>query len=366
MHPPPPPVATYRTCRILRFVPSNLQILENVPLAPYTTFQIGGPARFFAEAFAEADIETALAFARVQNLPLFILGGGSNLLVRDTGFPGLVLHIAIPGIQQMGDDTLDVGAGVSWDTLVDHVIDLNLAGIECLAGIPGLTGGTPVQNVGAYGQEVSETIASVRALDRETNTWVELDNSACHFRYRESLFNTDQPNRYIVTRVRFRLRPNGSPTLRYADLQRRFSGTAVPTLAEVAATVREIRQTKGMLISPGDPDTRSAGSFFKNPIVAASALERIATALTIPSTEIPHWPATGGRIKLPAAWLLEKAGFVKGFGTGPARISTRHTLALTNRDNATCADIESLQNEIIARVSTKFGLTLEREPVLLG
>jgi UDP-N-acetylmuramate dehydrogenase len=355
-------------------VPPTLQIRENIPLAPFTTFAIGGPARHFATAHTEAGVEQAVAFARTNNLPLFILGGGSNLLVRDTGFPGLVLHIALQGIDRTSETTLEAAAGESWDTFVDHALTLNLAGIECLAGIPGSVGGTPVQNVGAYGQEVSETIDSVRAFDRQTSTWLYLTNADCHFRYRESLFNRPaghkdgqaQPNRYIVTRVRFRLHPNTPPTLRYAELQRRFTSNPAPTLAEVAAAVRDIRRSKGMLIVPGDPDTRSAGSFFKNPIVPASALTQIAAATGLAAHSIPHWPTPTGQIKLPAAWLLEQAGFTKGYTEGPAAISTRHTLALTNRHNATCADILRLQDHILAAIQARFNLTLEREPVLLG
>jgi UDP-N-acetylmuramate dehydrogenase len=347
-------------------VQSPLDIREEVPLAPFTTFGIGGPARYFTTASNEADIEQAVAFAGGHDLPLFVLGGGSNLLVRDTGFSGLVLHLAIQGIGRPAEDVLDVGAGESWDGLVDHAIALNLAGIECLAGIPGSVGGTPVQNVGAYGQEVSETIDSVRVFDRQTTQWRDLTNAECHFRYRESLLNIDQPGRYIVARVRFRLRPKGAPTLRYAELGRRFADAPAPTLAEVAAVVREIRRTKGMVVIPGDPDTRSAGSFFKNPIVPAAALKQVAAATATDPANIPHWPMATGEIKLPAAWLLEKAGFTKGYSEGPAAISTRHTLSLTNRNNASCADVLRLQDHIIATVQARFNITLEREPVLLG
>jgi len=343
-----------------------LDIRENIPLAPFTTFQIGGPARYFATAQTEEDIAQAVAWARDRTLPLFILGGGSNLLVQDAGFHGLVLHIAIKGIDQPTAAHLEAGAGEEWDALVNRAITLNLAGIECLAGIPGSVGGTPVQNVGAYGQEVSETIESVRVFDLQTNQWQDLTNADCNFRYRESLFNTDHPNRYIVARVRFHLRPNAAPTLRYAELQRRFADSPTPTLAEVAATVREIRRSKGMLIVPGDPDTRSAGSFFKNPIVPASALKRIAAATGLDAATIPNWPTPTGDTKLPAAWLLEQAGFTRGYTEGPAAISTRHTLALTNRNNATAADILRLQDHITATIQTRFNITLEREPVLLG
>ncbi len=343
-----------------------LSVRENVPLAPLTTFQIGGSARFFAEAHTETDVAQAVAYAESRNLPPFLLGGGSNLLVPDTGYPGLVLHMLIPGITPLGDGLFEVGAGVVWDVFVTHAIATGHAGIECLAGIPGSVGGTPVQNVGAYGQEVAETITQVRAFDRQTHAFIDLPKAACNFRYRASLFNTDQRNRYIVTQVRFQLRPDGAPTLHYADLKRHFAATPNPTLAEVAAAVREIRRTKGMLITSGDPDTRSAGSYFKNPIISTGQLATIAAAANLPVDKVPNWPASNGTAKLPAAWLLEQAGFIKGYGTGPARISTRHTLALVNRDHATFANIQALEAQIITTVQAKFGITLEREPVLLA
>jgi UDP-N-acetylmuramate dehydrogenase len=343
-----------------------LQIRENVPLAPLTTFQIGGPARFFAEATTPAHLAEAVAFAHQNALPLFILGGGSNLLVRDTGFDGLVLHIQIRGITPLSDSIFAVGAGEPWDAFVQHAIDRRFAGIECLAGIPGSVGGTPVQNVGAYGQEVSETITAVHAYDRTAHAFVEFTNPACNFRYRASRFNTDEPSRYIVHRVDFQLHPNAAPTLRYADLQRHFAAHPWPSLAEVAAAVRDIRRSKGMLIVPNDPDTRSAGSYFKNPIVSTAQLPAIAAAASLPPDKVPNWPTDHGLTKLPAAWLLEHSGFIKGYGLGPAGISTRHTLALVNRDHATFADIQALESQIIATVHQKFAITLEREPVLLA
>jgi UDP-N-acetylmuramate dehydrogenase len=345
---------------------TGLQIREEIPLAPLTTFGIGGPARYFAEARTEEEIVEAVFWARKRGVPLFVLGGGSNLLVRDAGFAGLVLKIAVMGVEACGGGVFDVGAGEVWDRFVETMMGVDMAGVECLAGIPGSVGGTPVQNVGAYGQEVAETIESVRAFDRERLEWVELDKAACRFRYRESLFNTDEPGRYIVTRVRFRLRPLGEPTLRYADLQQRFAGREGVTLMEVATAVREIRRDKGMLLVEGDPDCRSAGSFFKNPIVGSEMLAEIAAAAGVEESKVPHWPAGEGRAKVPAAWLLEQAGFVKGYGLGRAGISTRHTLALTNRGGATFADVERLQEQIVDGVRERFGITLEREPVLLG
>jgi UDP-N-acetylmuramate dehydrogenase len=347
-------------------VPSGLQIRKEIPLAPFTTFGIGGAARYFAEATTEEEVVEAVLWAKERGVPLLVLGGGSNLLVRDSGFAGLVVKIGVMGVEACGGNLFDVGAGEEWDRFVERMMHAGMAGVECLAGIPGSVGGTPVQNVGAYGQEVAETIESVRAFDRERLEWVELDRAACRFRYRESLFNTDEPGRYIVTRVRFRLRPQGEPNLRYADLQRRFAGNEDVTLMEVAAAVREIRRSKGMLLVEGDADTRSAGSFFKNPIVGVERLGGIAAAAGVEESKVPHWPAGEGKMKVPAAWLLEQAGFVKGYGVGPAGISTRHTLALTNRGGATFADVERLQDEIVRGVLARFGIALQREPVLVG
>jgi len=347
-------------------VTNGLEIREGVALAPFTTLGIGGPARYFAVARTEQEVEQAVAWAGEHRLKLFVLGGGSNLLVRDDGFDGLVLKIDIRGVEALAGGVFEVGAGEVWDRFVEMMLYVGMAGIECMAGIPGSVGGTPVQNVGAYGQEVAETIASVRAFDRLKGEWVDLSKAQCRFRYRESLFNADEPGRYIVTRVRFELRPNGEPNLRYADLQRRFGSDAKPTLFDVANAVRDIRRSKGMLLVEGDPDCRSAGSFFKNPIVASAMLDEIAHAAAVDASKVPHWPAGDGLMKVPAAWLLEQAGFVKGYGEGPAGISTRHTLALTNRGGATSADIERLQAEIVRGVEKKFGISLEREPVLLG
>ncbi|MFP5267352.1 MAG: UDP-N-acetylmuramate dehydrogenase [Acidobacteriota bacterium] len=347
-------------------MPTGLQIQSQTPLAPLTTFGIGGAARYFAVAHTETEVSEAVAWAEDRSLSLFVLGGGSNLLVRDEGFDGLVLKIGVLGVETCGDGCFEVGAGEIWDEFVERVTRQEMAGVECLAGIPGSVGGTPVQNVGAYGQEVAETIEWVRAFDRKSRGWVRLDKAACRFRYRQSLFNSDEPERYIVTRVRFQLRPGGRPNLRYADLQLRLGDRQGLTLAKVASVVREIRREKGMLLVEGDSDCRSAGSFFKNPVVGLDRLEAIAAAAGVTPGMVPGWPAGVGLIKIPAAWLLERAGFVKGFGSGPARISSRHTLALTNQGGATCADIERLQGQIVDGVRERFGITLEREPVLLG
>jgi UDP-N-acetylmuramate dehydrogenase len=349
-------------------------IQNNIALAPYTTLGIGGPARFFCTIAAEHDIPAALRYAKKNDLDTFVLGGGSNLLISDEYYEGLVLHMAIPGIaaKEHGSKVLyDVGAGESWDAFVSRAIRNGCSGIECLAGIPGTVGGTPVQNVGAYGQEVSETIASVRVYDTESESFTELAPAQCGFRYRQSIFNSTDAGRYIVTHVRFALHKDGAPTLAYADLQKHFAGNPNPTLAEVVAAVREIRRAKGMLIVPGDPDCRSAGSFFKNPIVDAAVIPQIARALGIDEEKVPRYsaaagPATASQVKIPAAWLLEQAGFHKGFTMGPAGISSRHTLALINRGNATATDIIALRNEIQRTIESRFGIKLQQEPVQLG
>lgn len=348
---------------------TTLQIQQNVPLAPFTTLRIGGPARFFTEIRTELELLEALAFARERNLSIFVLGGGSNLLVSDSGFDGLVLHIALDGpidfIHTGESIESTVAAGIEWNAFVLAACEQGISGVECLAGIPGSAGGTPVQNVGAYGQEVSETIAFVRALDRETSTFVDLPNDQCGFAYRKSIFNGTERGRYIVTAVTFRFDATAKPSLTYADLTRHF-GNAQPTSIEVYNAVREIRHRKGMLLVEGEADCRSAGSFFKNPVVPQSTLEHIATALGINSAQIPHWAAENHQIKLPAAWLLEHAGFPKGFAFGNAGISTRHTLAIINRGKATAADIVALRNTIRKTVGQRFGIQLEQEPVQVG
>jgi UDP-N-acetylmuramate dehydrogenase len=242
-------------------------------------------------------------------------------------------------------------------------VRLGYGGVECLAGIPGTAGATPVQNVGAYGQEVAETITSVRAYDTEEKAFVTLTAAECGFAYRHSIFNTEKRGRYAVTEVTYALRPHARPHLAYADLARRFPAGSQPTLEEVSAAVREIRHGKGMLIVPGEPDCRSAGSFFKNPVIDRAHYERIAAKSDVP---VPSYPAGEGQIKLPAAWLVEQAGFSRGFGEGPAGISSKHTLALVNRGGAKASDVLLLATQILQGVYQKFGVTLEMEPVVVA
>jgi UDP-N-acetylmuramate dehydrogenase len=340
-----------------------MQLLEQIPLAAFTTFGIGGPARWFTEAQDEASLVEAVQLARTRGWPLFVLGGGSNLLVSDQGFPGLVVHIAMRGVVQTGD-TFQVGAGEEWDSFVSLAIERNYGGLECLAGIPGTVGGTPVQNVGAYGQEVSGIITSVRVLDLNHLSFADLPAAACGFAYRHSIFNSTQRGRFIVTQVSYRLHPNAMPVLTYPDFTRHFQNRSEsPTLAEAAAAVRAIRKRKGMLLVEGEPDCRSAGSFFKNPIVSEAFYDQIASAS---SSTVPRFAATPGFVKIPAAWLVEQAGFHKGYVAGAAGISKRHTLALINRDHAAAKDIVALRDQIIAGVDAKFQIRLEQEPVWVG
>ncbi len=349
-------------------------IEQNKPLAPFTTFGIGGLARWFVEAAGEAEIVEAAAWAGERGVALFVLGGGSNLLVSDAGFDGLVLRVALKGIHVRegkpgsGERIYEVAAGEDWEHCVQQTIEDGCAGLECLAGIPGTVGGTPVQNVGAYGQEVASVIERVRAYDLREHEFVEFTAGECGFAYRRSRFNSADRGRYIVTRVDYRLTPGGAPTLRYAELQQAFPEGIQPSLAEVAAQVRRIRQAKGMLMIEGDPDCHSAGSFFKNPVVSDTEFRQIAAAC---KTWPPCFPAGSdsenqGKIKVPAAWLIEQAGFAKGYALGSAAISSRHTLALVNRGGASAADVLALACQITAAVERRYGVRLEMEPVMVG
>jgi len=341
-----------------------LKILENIALARLTTLGIGGPARWFVEAASEAEIAEACAWARERGVPLFVLGGGSNVLVADAGFDGLVLHVALKDVELDGE-LLRAAAGVPWEHCVQQTTEASLAGVECLAGIPGTVGGTPVQNVGAYGQEVASAIERVRAYDRDAQEFVEFKNAECGFSYRKSRFNTVDRGRYVVTRVDYRLRRGSEPRLAYGDLQARFAGwEKAPALAEVAEAVRGIRKSKGMLLVEGDPDCRSAGSFFKNPSVAPEVAERVRQIAA--GVAVRMFPAEGGMVKIPAAWLIEQAGFSKGYALGRAGISSKHTLALVNRGSATAGQMLALAEKIRSAVEARFGIRLEMEPERVG
>jgi UDP-N-acetylmuramate dehydrogenase len=355
-----------------------MTIQENVPLAPLTTLQVGGAARYFAELRREDEVREAAQFAKARDLPLFVLGGGSNLVIADSGWPGLVLKIAIGGIASPrandapGNAVLfSVGAGVNWDDFVAQAVVQNCAGVECLSGIPGSVGGTPVQNVGAYGQEVADTIESVRALDLREDRIVVLPKPACGFRYRSSIFNGTERGRYIILQVNYRLKRGGAPSLKYADLQKHFAERLVPkqtppSLAETREAVREIRRNKGMLIVPGDADCRSAGSFFKNPVLDEEQFKDLAARAISKALEIPSYPALDAQRKVSAAWLVEHSGFRKGYAAGAVGISQKHALALINRGDAKASDIVELKDKIQHAVQEAWGIQLEPEPVFVG
>jgi UDP-N-acetylmuramate dehydrogenase len=349
-----------------------LRIQENIALAPLTTFKVGGPARYFVEATSEDEVLEAVDLTSQRKLPLCVLGGGSNLVVADEGWPGLVLKISIPGIEAdkaAGDPVFRVGAGEEWDKFVAQAVHENCAGIECLSGIPGTVGGTPVQNVGAYGQEVSETITGVRVLEIATGKVRDLSKAECGFFYRTSVFNSTRHNQFIVLRVDYHLRRNGAPRIEYADLKKYFANAAAPpTLQETREAVRSIRHSKAMLIVEGDEDCRSAGSFFKNPVVSADEASRIQALaeIKVPAKTLPRYPGADGQVKLSAAWLVEQSGIHKGYARGPAAISRKHTLAIVNRGGATAKDIIALKDEIQQRVLDFWGVELIPEPVFLG
>jgi len=353
----------------------SVALQENVPLAPYTTLGIGGPARFFVEATQESHVLEALELASASGWPLFVLGGGSNILVSDEGFPGLVLRIALRGIRtetETARHLVTVAAGEDWDIFVRRCLEQDLAGIECLSGIPGSVGGTPVQNVGAYGQEVSDVIVSVRVVERKSGTVGNLDHSDCGFSYRTSSFNGSRREQYIVLAVTFGLSPGGRPRIEYPDLKRYFSGLRGPfTLLQVRTAVLEIRARKAMLLVTNDPDCRSAGSFFKNPVVSeemAGAIGECARrrGSLAAGEPLPRFQASSGRVKLPAAWLIEQSGFARGYCRGPAGLSSKHTLALINRGGATAKDILGLMEEIQTAVKDTFRVELSPEPVFVG
>jgi len=345
-------------------------VTENLPLAPLTTLKVGGVARYFVEATTIAEVSEAVQFSRLKNLPLFVLGGGSNLLISDAGWPGLVLKIGITGINHRhGHDQVvfEAAAGEDWDKFVGIIVAHNIAGLECLSGIPGTVGATPVQNVGAYGEEVANSVESVLALDLRDGQLHELCNEACGFGYRTSIFNTTERGRYIIVQVNYVLKHGGEANLVYADLKKYFAGwTEKPTLANVRDAVRKIRAGKGMLITAGDEDCRSVGSFFKNPIVSAQQFGELTARATAKNLQIPSYPALDAQKKVSAAWLVEHSGFSRGYGKGPVGISRKHALAIVNRGNATAADVVNFKEAIQQRVEEIWGILLEPEPVFVG
>jgi UDP-N-acetylmuramate dehydrogenase len=348
-----------------------VQERHDAPLAPLTTFRLGGPADRLITATTDDEVIAAVREADDAGTPLLLIGGGSNLVIGDKGFAGTALVIATRGVTLDGTK-LELAAGEVWTDAVAHTVDAGLAGVECLAGIPGSAGATPIQNVGAYGQEVASTITEVVAYDRRTRETVTLPNADCAFSYRHSRFK-NAPDRYVVLRVRFELEDADglSGPIKYAETARALGvepGDRVP-LAAARETVLKLRAGKGMVLDPEDHDTWSAGSFFTNPILTndefAAFHARVRARLGDDVTP-PAYPAGDGHTKTSAAWLIDKAGFTKGYGTGPARISTKHTLALTNRGAATTEDLLALAREVVTGVHDAFGITLVNEPVAIG
>ncbi|KAF4407827.1 MULTISPECIES: UDP-N-acetylmuramate dehydrogenase [Streptomyces] len=348
-----------------------MQELHDAPLAPLTTFRLGGPAGRLVTATTDDEVIATVREADAEGTPLLVIGGGSNLVISDKGFEGTALRIATEGFDLAGT-RLELAAGENWSDAVARTVSAGLAGIECLAGIPGSAGATPIQNVGAYGQEVSSVITEVVAYDRRAGEVVTLPNADCGFSYRHSRFKAD-PDRHVVLRVRFGLEDAGglSAPIRYAETARTLGvepGERVAA-AQARETVLKLRAGKGMVLDPEDHDTWSAGSFFTNPVLGpdehTAFLARAAERLG-PDVAPPAYPAGEGRVKVSAAWLIDKAGFTKGYGTGPARISGKHTLALTNRGSATTEDLLALAREVRDGVRGAFGVTLVNEPVTVG
>ena len=353
----------------------TLLLREQEPLAQHTTLGLGGPARYFHECTTEAELREALTWARERRLRVQIMGGGSNLVVADAGFPGLVLKLAIGGIalrETTQGVELTAAAGVEWDALVRRVVERGWTGIECLSGIPGTVGATPIQKVGAYGQEIAETLVSVRCLERAGLTEVVFPRDQCEFAYRSSRFKVRDHGRYIVLDITLRLYRDRLPQLRYAELAQavRHHGelerlAPADAVSVVRNTVLELRRRKSMVLDPTDPNGRSVGSFFMNPVLSADAFDRLVHrwGAAGEGDGIPMFPADG-RVKVPAAWLIEQAGFRKGYRRGGVGISTRHALALVNHGGTT-AELLALAEAIERAVYERFGVRLEREPVVV-
>jgi UDP-N-acetylmuramate dehydrogenase len=340
---------------------------QHVALAPLSTLGVGGQARWFLRAVEQEEVEAADRWCAEHRVPLVVLGGGSNVVVADEGIHGLVMQVALEGLmfERRADATfVGAGAGEAWDGLVAECVARGLAGLECLSGIPGSVGGTPIQNVGAYGQEVGPSIETVTAFDRERGDMRVLSATECRFAYRTSRFKGGEAGRFVVCGVTFRLRP-GPPTVTYPDLAAHLERgkAAAPTLADVRDAVLAVRRTKGMVIDQADPDTRSVGSFFMNPLLTEDQRERIASRAGEP---VPCYAGPEGRVKIPAAWLIERAGFHRGDVDGAVGMSTRHTLAIVNRGGATSRDVLRLATRIKRSVADRFDVMLLPEPVFLG
>jgi UDP-N-acetylmuramate dehydrogenase len=353
-----------------------LDVREHVPLSPLSTLGVGGPARHYVRVTDDDEVRAAADWAEARSLPLLVLGGGSNVVLSDEGHPGLVMHLASRGVTvRPGPDRVDLTAeaGEPWDALVASAVEKRWAGLECLSGIPGLVGATPIQNVGAYGQEVRETVTAVEALDLRTGRRERFSAAECGFAYRDSRFKSADKGRFVVLRVSYALRPGGKPAVRYAELARHVEekGLSEPSLVDVREAVLALRRRKSMVLDPADPDARSVGSFFTNPIVPAETADALEDTLRAEGAlregeRPPRFPASDGAVKLSAAWLIERAGLAKGYRRGNVGISNRHTLAIVNRGGAAAAEVVALAREVRDRVRARFGITLVPEPVFVN
>ncbi|MHB9023124.1 MAG: UDP-N-acetylmuramate dehydrogenase [Armatimonadota bacterium] len=351
----------------------GVSIEANMPISEFTSLGVGGVAQYYARAGSRQEILTSVAWAYEHGLPLLILGGGSNLLVADSGFPGLVLRIGLRGMRYSMNGAVDItaAAGERWQRVVNLAVERRWAGIECLAGIPGLVGATPIQNVGAYGQDVRETITHVEVLDIRTGVISILANAECAFAYRDSRFKSVDRGRYIILSVTYRLIPQGPPVMRYSELEQTLAerGVRTPSLSDVRAAVLELRRRKSMLLNLRDPNGRSAGSFFINPILSQAEFASLQAAI-VPylhqEDAIPWYATEDGRIKVSAAWLIEHAGFIRGYSRGRVGLSSNHALAVVNHGGSTAAEVIALARDIRNKVRDLFGITLVPEPTLVG
>jgi UDP-N-acetylmuramate dehydrogenase len=347
-----------------------VRIETEVELATRSTLGVGGSARYYAQATSVADLQAALDWAHAGGHALRVLGGGSNIVIADAGFSGLVLDNALSGVRTSprGNEVeVSVAAGENWDAFVAEMVRQGFQGLECLSGIPGRVGATPIQNVGAYGQDVSESIVRVVALDRSYRNQVMFSNAECRFAYRDSYFKSEEPERFVVSEVVFRLRPNAAPKIAYAELERelRARGHVKPSLADVRETVLALRRSKSMLIDANDPNTRSCGSFFTNPVLTPDDFTKFSFRAD-GEGEVPRFPQSDGRIKLAAGWLIEHAGFSRGMNDGRVGLSEKHALALVARSDAKARDVVAFARRIRTTVFERFGVELVPEPVFWG
>jgi UDP-N-acetylmuramate dehydrogenase len=330
---------------------------------------VGGPARWYIPAQTESDVRRALEWAHAHSVPVHVLGGGSNVVIADQGIDGLVIHLQMKGIERGERDgrvVYQVGAGEPWDPFVAETVSSNFSGLECLSGIPGLVGGTPVQNVGAYGQDVSETITRVHVIDRRTRSPRVFSNADCAFGYRTSRFKHADAEQYIVTAVEFSLNSEAPPRIEYADVVAYFeaAGIVQPALQDVREAVIAIRRRKGMVIEADNAARHSCGSFFVNPVVTSSDLERVQSLAGV--VTVPHYAVDAGHVKIPAAWLIERAGFPKGTTRGPVGISPYQAQAIINRGGARAIDVVELATEVKRAVWDMFAISIVPEPVFVG